>query len=266
MPILHHFHFKQHPFEREIATEFLFESASSKEALARLLYSCQKRALAVLTGEIGSGKSTLMRHLKKRLDQNRYILLYIADSQITARDFYPLVLSALGLPIPGRLIKSKRLFREFMIDLYESKQKTCVIAIDEAQSMEHSMLNELRFIMNFDIDSYSPIALLLIGESQLKSVLRAPYMGAVWRRVETFYHLAGMTSEESKAYINHHINAAGCDHPLFPDDVIAKIHEHSRGLPAAINKLCRGCLQDAASRKQSLVSTENLTRVITEWE
>jgi type II secretory pathway predicted ATPase ExeA len=266
MHVRQHFKFTYNPFEREIASEFLYESSEFQEALARLLYSCQKRAMMVLTGEIGAGKSTLLRLLESKLDKNQYLFIYIADSQLTPRNFYISVLSKLGVQPPSQLTKLKGAFKTSMMDLFESKRKTPVIAVDEAQALELSMLQELRFILNFGIDSYSPLGLILAGEPQFRSMIRTPHMAPIWRRVETSYHLVGMSLEETKNYINHQTKAAGCEHPLFPEDVTAKIHERAKGIPALVNILCKGCLQDAAGREQTLISGENVNRVLQEWQ
>ncbi len=139
-----------------------------------------------------------------------------------------------------------------------------MVVIDEGQTLETSMLFELRFLLNYRCDSFSPLAVILSGETALKAALRAYHMSGIWRRIDTGYHLEGMDFEQTKAYINHQLKNAGCEHPLFPDDVIGRIQEKSKGLPAFINTLCRGCLFDAASRDQELIDGENLARVLTD--
>ena len=259
-----HFGFTQAPFERELPTELLYDSPCFSEALARLLYVCKKRTLALITGEAGSGKSALLRLLGSRLDTNAYLYSYIADSSLTPRNFYFHSLSAMGLSPLGHLVKLKSLFKQALLDLYENKGKITVIAIDEAQTLEASMLFELRFVMNFNYDSFSPLAIILVGETSLRTTLRAYHMSAIWRRVETGYHLSALGFEQTKGYINHQLKSAGCNRPLFPDDVISRIQEKSKGMPAYINTLCRGCLLDAFTRKQELIDGENLARVLTD--
>ncbi len=261
---LAHFGFTHAPFERELPTDLLYDSPSFSEALARLLYVCEKRTLALITGEAGSGKSALLRLLGNKLDPNTYHYSYIADSNLTPRNFYFLSLSSMGLAPLGQLTRLKSLFKTALLDLYENKGKTTVIAIDEAQTLEASMLFELRFIMNFNCDSFSPLAVILVGETSLRTTLRAYHMSAIWRRVDTGYHLGAMDFEETKKYINHQLKSAGCSRPLFPDDVISRIQEKSKGLPAYINTLCRGCLLDASTRNQELIDGENLARVLTD--
>jgi len=261
---LSHFGFKCAPFERDIETSLLYEAPHFREALARLIYVCEKRALAVITGEAGSGKSTLLRLLGGRLDPNAYFYIYLADSNLNVRHFYFSALSALGLLPPGQLPKLKSQFKRAVLDLYENKGKTTVVVIDEGQALENSMLFELRFLLNYRCDSFSPLAVILSGETALKAALRAYHMSGIWRRIDTGYHLEGLDFEQTRAYINHQLKGAGCEHPLFPDDVIARIQEKSKGLPAFVNTLCRGCLFDAASRNQKLVDGENLARVLSD--
>jgi len=259
-----HFDMAASPFERDIASQSLYESKQFSEALARLLFACQRRTMAVITGEVGAGKSTLLRMLRDRLDSNNYFFAYIADSNLTPRNFYTLALSTLAVEPQGQLPKLKQKFKDTVTDFCESKGRTCIIAIDEAQTLEISMLQELRFILNFKADSFSPIAVILSGQTELRSTLRTLHMMPIWRRVDTSYHLSGMSYEETKAYISHQLKKAGCSRPLFPDDVVSRIQERSKGIPAMVNILCKGCLLDAAVRGQELVDGENFNRVLSD--
>ncbi len=113
-------------------------------------------------------------------------------------------------------------------------------------------------------DSFLPLAVLLVGETSLRTILRAYHMSVIWRRVETGYHLSALDFEQTKKYINHQLKSAGCGRPLFPDEVISRIQEKAKGMPAYINTLCRGCLLDAFTRKQELIDGENQARVLTD--
>jgi type II secretory pathway predicted ATPase ExeA len=259
-----HFSMITPPFERNIDSKFLYESRQFSEAQARLIFTCQRRTMAVITGEVGAGKSTLLRLLKSKLDPNHYFFIYIADSNLTPRNFYTLALLALAVEPPSQLPKLKYQFKNMVTDFYEAKGLTCIIAVDEAQTLEISMLQELRFIMNFKADSFSPLAIILSGQTELRATLRTLQMMPIWRRVDTSYHLSGMTFEEAKAYILHQLKTAGCPRPLFPDDVISRIREKAKGIPAMINTLCKGCLIDAATRGQELIDVENLNRVLSD--
>ncbi len=259
---LKHFKMVSAPFERDIPSKNLFESKQCSEALARLLYVCGRRTMAVVTGEPGAGKSTLLRMLKNKLDSDNYLFVYIADSNLSPRNFYSYALAALTVEQPGQLPKLKMLFKDTVTDFFETKGITCVLVVDDAQTLELSMLQELRFIMNFKVDSFSPMAFILAGQPEFKATLQTLHMAPIWRRIDTSYQISGMDYEETKAYIVHQLNVAGCSRPLFPDDVISNIHKKAKGISVVINTLCKGCLIDAAAREQELINMDNLNRVL----
>lgn len=261
---LEHFKFKRLPFQREIPIKDLFYSHQLKEGLARFLYVCNKRSLGVLCGGVGAGKSTLIRMLEDELDPKDYRFIYIADSKLTPKDFYTYALRGLALEPPFRLNKAKHAFKKTVLDFYEHKNITCVFAIDEAQAMENSMLNEISFILNFKMDSFSPIAVILIGQSEIKTMLKGLPYQPILRRIEAFYSLEGMNENETKDYIEHQIKMAGANRPVFPNDVINKIYDYSKGVASSINNLCNNSLLDAAAKKQDIVDMENLNRAVAE--
>lgn len=260
---LSYFHFRRHPFERNIPVEELFPFASFQEACARLKYSIDGHAISVLTGEIGSGKSTVLRALASSLSDTKHKFIYIADRNLKEYSFYNLVLTELGVIPSHLLVGAKRQFREAVLDLAE-KGISPVIAIDEAHELSHDMLCEIRCLCNFGIDSSCPFSLILTGEPQVRMTLRLRSLQAIFRRVEVQYHLSGMDRSEIKPYIDHEIKMAGCSRPLFPDEVIERIYEYSKGAIWLVARLCKGCLLDAYAHSGQLVGGDNLKRVIDE--
>jgi len=261
---LEFFGFKKNPFQRGISPKDLYRSQQVSEALARLLYVCERRSMAVITGSVGAGKSTLIRLLKSELDPLKFKFIYIADSNLVPKNFLVHSLKGLGVEPPFRLVHAKRLFKEVVLDLYENKGFTCVFAIDEVQSIEHSMLQELLFLTNFYEDSFSPMAFILTGQAEMLTRLKTLAFSPVRRRVETFYSLEGMDEKETKAYIEHHLKKAGISHPIFPDDIQTLIFEHSKGIPASINRLCLNCLLEAASQKKQLIDRDSFNSSLAE--
>lgn len=260
-----HFGLMPSVFSRDITPEFLFNCNSFKEGLARLQYVCKNRTMAVVTGEIGAGKSTLLRLLQAKLDPNHYTFIYIADSRLTVTNFYTYILNAINVEPPRNWVKLKRTFQSVLMDLSENSDMTCIVVIDEAQFLTNAMISELTFALNFGVDSFSPMAVILSGQSEFKFTLKMRSFAPVFRRVETFYHLEGLSQEETRDYVFHQLKIHGCNHPLFGDDVIARIYQHSKGIPSAINRLCKNCLLDASSRGQQLIDVENLQRVLSEF-
>ncbi len=252
------------PFQRGIPTDHLFRSQQIEEGLARLLYVADKRSIAVITGGVGTGKSTLIRLFQEQLDPTDFMFLYIADSNLTPRGFFTYALDFLGRENPFQMAKAKRAFQKTVLELYEDKGITCVFAIDEVQSMTFSMMHELIFLTNFGVDSYSPLSIILAGQKEMLAQMKTMMFSPLRRRIETFFELKGMEEKETRAYIEHHLHQAGCKRPLFPEDIISSIHEHSKGVPAIINRLCNNCLFDVSSEQKKLVDRESFTRSIAE--
>ncbi len=262
---LQHFQLQHQPFDRSIPCSSLYPSTQMEEALARLLYACDQRSLAVLTGDVGAGKSTALRLLQSRLDPNRYLFIYLADSELTPKAFYTLALLQMGVAQPPfQLTKLKTMFKRLAEEFHQGKGVTCVLAVDEAQDLPLSMAKEIRFVMNFRTDSYSPLALVLTGQVEFRGQLQTLLFAPVRRRVETFSTLAALSAPETAAYIDHQMTCAGAVHPLFPNDVTERIHDYAKGIAASINTLCKRALLDAATRNQKLIELANVDRAAKE--
>ncbi len=261
-----HFAMQAVPFDRSLACSSLYLSQQFQEASARLRYVCEHRCLGVLTGDVGAGKSTVLRYLKYLLDPTNFQFVYIADSELGPRAFYSLALHQLGVPQPPYSVtRLKTVFRNTVEMMFNNKGITCVFAIDEAQDMTLAMAKELRFILNFQADSHSPLALVLAGQVEFRTTMKTLIMAPVRRRVEATAILRGMTLKETTEYIEHQLRQAGATHPLFPGDVQERIYEHSKGVTAHINALCKRALIDAAARRQKLVEQANVDRAIQEY-
>ncbi|WP_080833094.1 ExeA family protein [Cohnella massiliensis] len=150
------------PFTREIETRHLHRSKRFEECVARMQYMVMTRSIGCVTGEIGCGKSTAVRYLKDQLDPNKYRFIYLSDANLKPRDFYRELLHHFGLPPKFLRSEAKRQFQHLVWDLYENQQKVAVIVVDEANLVSGDMLQEIRFLTNFGMDSISPLALLLI--------------------------------------------------------------------------------------------------------
>ncbi|BDG59310.1 ExeA family protein [Caldinitratiruptor microaerophilus] len=256
------------PFAREIPTDRLFPAPQHQELLARLQYAIRHRAFAVVTGEVGAGKSTAIRALYDQLDRTRHLFVYIADSRLTPSAFYRDVLTQLGVAPPslfhGREVK--RLFERTILDGYTTNGRQPVIVIDEAHLLSGAMLQEVRFLLNFHMDSISPLTFILAGQSELRGLLRLRTFEAIAQRVQVRFHLTGLGEAETLAYIQHHLHLAGADRPLFSEQALRKIVTESRGIPRVINTICTSCLLDACAHDQRLVEEAHVERVLLELQ
>jgi len=254
------------PFSKEIPTAKLYQSASFKECMARLHYMVRTRAFGLLSGEIGSGKSTAIRALKSALDMTKFRFIYLCDSSLKPRDFYRELLFQLGIVPQYLKSDAKRQYEHAVWDLYESRQKTAVIVIDEAHLLQGDMLQEIRFLISFKIDSVSPLALIMVGQPELRVTLQLRLFKPITQRLNIRYHLGGMEASEMREYVEHQLREAGAQHPIFTAEAIEALYAHTRGITREINNVCTACLLDAVIRKEKLVDAIHVARILTEYK
>ena len=254
------------PFTKYVPAANLFHSQAWQELSARLDHIVKNRALGVITGEVGAGKSTAVRALSARLDPIRYPFIYIADSSLEPRGFYREVLSQFGVTPAFYQRDARRQFDHIFMDAYENQGKQPVLIIDEAHLLSASMLAEVRFLTNFQFDSLSPFALILVGQPELRATLRLRAFEPVRQRISVRYHLGGLEEQETRVYIEHVLKQAGASRPLFSDSAIAQIYSISRGIPRVINNLCTACLLDVMAQGGQMVDVANVQRVQLDFE
>lgn len=254
------------PFTKEILTSQLYPAPHFKECVARLHYMVQTRSFGCVTGEIGAGKSTAVRSLFDQLDRTRYQLIYLSDSSLRPRDFYRELLHHLGIAPKHLRSEAKRQFQHVVWDLYENQQKILVVIIDEAHLLQGEMLQEIRFLTNFQLDSVSPLALIMVGQPELRATLKLRLFKPITQRMNVRYHLGGLEKEETQKYIAHQLQVAGAQHPIFTAEAIDAIHAHTRGIAREINNVCSSCLLDAVIRKEPLIDAIHVSRILTEYK
>ncbi|GGL60313.1 ExeA family protein [Sporolactobacillus putidus] len=263
--MLDFFEMKGLPFTREIEPQHLFSSASQKEANARLEYAVQHRQFCLLTGEAGMGKSTSIRSLVHQLDPTRHPYLYLCDSSLTPKLFYREVLQHFGIKPAFRSTDARRQFQSLMLDLYENEKKVSVLILDEAHYFSETMLQELRYILNFKEDSLSPLALILVGQPSLRHLLRIKLLEAVDQRIQMRYQMNGLTEKETQAYIHHQLKVVETPHEIFSEEAVQAIYQFSQGIPRKINTLCSQSLMDALIQGHKIVGESHIQRAINEF-
>jgi len=164
-----YFNFTKIPFARDIPEEELYINQAVEELQGRLEYVARNRLFAVVTGDVGCGKSTAIRRLVTSLDNNRYKVMYISDSALTPRNFYWEVLNQLGCESKFYRSDAKRELNKEIMNLIEIHKKIPVIITDEAHLLSKEMLEEIRFLLNYRMDSYNPMSLILVGQLSQKS-------------------------------------------------------------------------------------------------
>lgn len=259
------FSFTGTPFSRDIAISQLLQTESGKELHGRLNYVARTRAFGVFTGDTGTGKTTAIRRFSQELDANRYRILYLSDSALTPRNFYWETLHELGYEPIFYRGDAKRQLQKALAVLTDSEKKTPVVIVDEAHLLSREMLEEIRFLLNVRMDSYSALSLILVGQTELQETLKLQVNKAIWQRVDIRFHLLAMSKEETTAYIARHLAAVKAPGEIFTQAAMGVIHEYGEGIPRKVNKVAIACLMAATGQGQKLID-DHLVRVVIESE
>jgi len=258
--------FTREPFDKNIPTKHLFLSQQIKQLFNQLKQLILRRGIALVTGEIGAGKSTAIRAFVDQLEPNRFDIAYIADPTIGIRGILNSI--AIQLHLEGGYFKwqlLEQLKQAIEKNAYDFN-KTTLLIIDEVQHLDTKALEQLRLFTNFKIDSQTPLNLILLGQSDVNKTIRLQSMQALSQRTTFRYHLSGLDKSEAKPYITHHLAIAGRTDPLFSDEVIEEIFQQSKGIPRVINNLCYACLVEIYQQNKSIVDTPNLEKVLIQWD
>lgn len=254
------------PFSRSPMNDMFFEVGAYAEALARLQLMVSNSGLGVLTGEVGSGKSTLIRRLGQTLDPVRYQVVYLSRARMKPRDFYSELLRELGEEPPFSLTGSKRLLEHVLTDRSSQGKKSLCLVIDEAQDISPSMLLELRFALNHQMDSASLFSIILVGQPELRRTLRMNKYEAIAQRIHLQYHLCGLNAQETAAYIRHQMKHAGRSTPVFSDSALGLIHSETKGIPRLINTICTHALYEAGRNGSEVIEDAQIGRILADAE
>lgn len=259
------FCFTKTPFARDIAVNELYTSEAHNELYSRLEYASRNKFFTVVTGDVGTGKSTAIRKLSTQLDPNRYKVIYISDSALTPRNFYWEALNQLGCEPRFYRGDAKRQLQKELTSLVEVWHKLPVVIVDEAHRLSREMLEEIRFLLNFKMDSYNPLSLILVGQSELKEILKLGVYEAISQRINLRYSLPPLSRNETREYVARHIEASGVTNQIFTDAAMDVIYEFSSGVARKVNNVCVSSLLHAAGLKKRLID-DHMVRTVIESE
>ena len=191
----------------------------------------------VITGEIGSGKTTLVRHLLKRLDPKNINVGLISNTPQCREEMLQWILMSLGQPFEGNTAVLLKRFQDFLYSQYTNRRRTILI-VDEAQNLGEDALESLRMLSNINVDKYQFLQLILVGQPQLKDLLCSPQMLQFAQRVSSDFHLKPLAQDDVAKYIDFRLGAAGSRTKIFTDDACKMVAAASHGIPRVINILC----------------------------
>jgi general secretion pathway protein A len=250
-----HFGFKLVPFNITPDPSFLYLTESHKEALAQLSYGIKARkGFVVLTGEVGTGKTTLINALLIELkDSARTALLF--SLIVSPIDLLRYVCEEFGIVEPHRpstdVHEYLRLLNEFLLDRYKNG-KNCALIIDEAQNLSNEVLETIRLLSNFETSRDKLLQIVLVGQPELTQRLNSASLRQLKQRITLRHHLRALTPRDCQGYIMNRVQLAGGDPKIFTPEAVETVYHYSAGIPRLINVLCDNALLTgyALGRKQ----------------
>ncbi len=232
------FKLNERPFSLRPDPSFLYMGKHHRQALTMLNYGLRSEAgITVITGEVGSGKTTLIHHVLDRLDSDITVGL-ISNTHEAFGELLEWVLMAFGLEYKGKTkTELYHVFSDFLIEEY-SKNRRTVLIIDEAQNFGVETLEELRMLSNINSGKHMVLQLVLVGQPELLETMRKPELRQLAQRVSVDYHIKRLKVKDTMDYIRYRLEHAGGDPDVFLRSACAVIHYYSRGIPRLINTLC----------------------------
>ena len=257
------FGFSEAPFSLSPDPAFLYRSAQHEEALANLIYGVQSRkGFVVLTGEVGTGKTTLLECLRDFLDSQFVEFAFIFNSRITPDQFFEMIAYDLDLRCE-RTSKTEVLFALNSLLLQQAEQgRTTVLIVDEAHNLDWEVLEEVRLLGNLENRRGKLIQVILAGQPELDRKLEAPNLRQLKQRIVLRCNLDPFTLEDSNEYIKSRLAKAGMDEQtVFPPELVAEIHLRSQGIPRIINAICDNLLLTSFAMEKKVATVEMLDEV-----
>jgi type II secretory pathway predicted ATPase ExeA len=259
-----HFGLTRHPFAKNIEPDDLFPSATLRELEARLGHLLEMRGIGVVTGESGSGKTTACRKIVAGLHTGLHRVLYVSLTTGNVMDLYKTVAWEIGLPTERNRAALFRQIRSEVTRLSSEARQKPILIVDEAHHLRSDVLEDLRLLTNYAMDSDNRLCLLLVGHPELRRRLGMAVHEALAQRVVVRAHVSGLTREEFGLYLRHLLRLAGTELDLFEPAAQEAIFQAASGLPRKVNLLAHHALMAAALSKSKTVNTEHVQSAMAE--
>lgn len=261
---LKHFGLPIYPFGTDVPPEETYQSTAMKELAVRLSHLIEMSGIGLVTGDCGSGKSTACRSMAARLHTGLYKVFYVPLSTGNPMDLYKSIAWEMGLPTERNRAALYRQIRNEVTRLGAESRTRAVLILDEAHGLRSDVLEEMRLLTNYAMDSQNRLCLLFCGQSELRRRIGMAVHEALNQRVVVRYHLPPLTRDEVGAYLVHLLRRAGTELPLFEPAAIEAIAQASRGLPRKINALAHHSLIAAALAKAKAASADHVAAALPE--
>jgi type II secretory pathway predicted ATPase ExeA len=259
-----HFGLTRHPFAKELSPEELFVSQVGRELEVRLGHLLELRGIGLVTGEVGSGKTTLCRKVVAGLHTGLYRVFYVPLTTGNAMDLYKSIAWELGLPTERSRAALYKCIRDEVTRLCSENKLRPLLIVDEAQHLRSDVLEDLRLLTNYEMDSQNRLCLLLVGQAELRRRLGMAVHEALNQRIVVRHHLGGLTRDEVPLYLEHLLRLAGTQLPLFDASAVEALFQATNGLPRKLNLLAHHTLMAAALAKAKAATAEHVQAALPE--
>jgi general secretion pathway protein A len=258
---LEYWGFQVLPFENVPDPRFFFLSRTHEEALTRLIYAGKMRkGGAMLSGEIGCGKTTLIKVCIQKLSGDQFDIGVIINPRLEPLEFIQEVLYQFGTnEVPETKVKCLQKLNEKMIENVKLNKETLLL-VDEAQLLTEANLEEIRLLLNFQLNHRFLMTIILVGQPELKDRIKS--LKQLDQRIPIKYHLEPFNYEDTASYIGFRLNKAGRKDDIFSTDALKKIYEHSQGVPRNVNNLCDLSLLLGYSQNENSINSTIVESVI----
>ena len=261
------FKLQSSPFGTSPDPRFLYMMPHTREALACLEYGISARkGFTVLTGEVGTGKTTLLRRALSSFSGRRVSTAFVFNPRLDVLDFLEFVLTDFGI-VPTMRTKSGMLLQlnRWLIERFRIEE-TCVVVVDEAQNLSWELLEEIRLLTNLETSSEKLLQIVLSGQPELEEKLRHPSVRQLRQRVSLWCRTQALTESQTHSYVAERLRIAGAAGPLFSPEALDLVHRFSRGIPRIINLLCEHSLIVAYVEQVQQVTATIVESVAAELE
>ncbi len=240
------FGLRELPFGSNPDPRFLYMMPQIRETLACLQYGiAARKGFVVMTGEVGTGKTTLLRTVLGTFAKDRVSSAFVFNPRLNVHDFLEFVLTDFGVP-PRSRTKSGMLLQlnRWLIDRFRDRG-LCVIVVDEAQNLSWELLEEIRLLTNLETSSEKLLQIVLSGQTELEDKLRSPSVRQLRQRISLWCKTRPLTGDQTEAYIAERLHIAGATQPAFLPEASRLVHRYSKGIPRVINLICEHAMISA---------------------
>ncbi|MFA4837011.1 MAG: AAA family ATPase [Dehalococcoidia bacterium] len=253
-----------HPFEKDLEPGKLFGSKTAGELEARLNYLLQLRGIGLVTGEVGSGKTSICRKVATSLNAGLYRVFYVPLTTGNVTDIYKSIAWEMGLTTERSLAALYRSIRLEVNRLCLESKIRPILIIDEAQYLRNDVLENLRLLTNYEMDSQNRLCMIFVGQAELRRRLSLSVHEPLAQRLVMRYHISGLARDELSPYLKHRLELAGTQMELFEQPALEALFQATNGLPRKVNLLAHLSLNIASLQQAQAVSSEHIQIAVEE--